>query len=77
MLIPFRETQRGFTEIFSKTDIFSAPKTHHTKTTTSPANHHNFTTKNHPKNTRFSPTPFKKASIDGHKKAAHQGRLFF
>jgi hypothetical protein len=38
-------------------------------TTTSPQ-------KNHPGNALFQPTPFKIASIYGHKKAAHQGGFF-
>jgi hypothetical protein len=45
------------TEIFSKSDIFSALKYHHPKTTTQPAVHHKFTTKNHLKTTHFLKKP--------------------
>jgi hypothetical protein len=40
--------------------FFSEQNNHHPKTTLSPAIHHNFTTKNHHKNTRFLKNPLKK-----------------
>jgi hypothetical protein len=48
------------TEIFSKSGTKLAAKNHHPKTTISPANHHNSTTKNNQLLITFSKTPFKK-----------------
>jgi hypothetical protein len=62
------------TEIFSKSGTKLAAKNHHPKTTISPANHHNFTTKNHQLLTTFS-TPLQKSPEKQRKTLEQVARL--
>ena len=63
------------TEISSKSGIFLAPENHHPTHHNPPCKNHKLTTKNHPENITFLPTPFKKhpqipeKSQDAHPKA--------
>jgi hypothetical protein len=57
--IPKWESQKNNVQ---KSDIKSALKKHQKKHHNSPANHHNFTTKNHHDSTQISTTPLKNIS---------------